>query len=499
MKMKWFLFLVFLALIALSIVATMMIPSPAPKSKTSLSWVTDPNPQRDPQIEAFNRLYPDCHLSIDPDNTGITKVVVQCSAGMGPDLIDGVNETTIQTYVDAGILWDLTDVAQKHGFGLDTLPPSVRPLVQVKALDKNGNFVDRQFAYPSNVYHSYLFYNKNIFDKYHVPYPPEDLTWDEYIKIAQKLTIYHDKGNVLPDIFGAAGVVVNTIIWEMGGDFFNEAGTVATVNTKAFLDAYSFFKDLYYKYHIEPSPTQKTGITSQGGHGAGYINWFGEGKVAMLWGSRWNLINLRRFIMEQKKIRSNWLKDNPNAKPDEGPQILRFGCVLVPRFNDGPRYTQFGARCTAINAQSKNREKALNFLQFLAGPEYSRIINAGADSKPGNQKYISLEQFRNPDYPGEDDAQRISIVSIPFGRDPRRSPFVNNSVVVRIMKQVSDKIVSDPNLSRKDLEALLQDCSDKINLEIARNIKRNNRLQHIYEKLLKQGEPPIKYNLKEIN
>jgi len=499
MKTKWAMLFAVLVLLALSAAAILMIPRDKDQNVTPLSWATDPNPQRDPQIEAFNRLNPDCFLTIDPNTNNITKVLTQCAAQMGPDLIDAIGEMNIQTYVDAGILMDVTEPAIKMGFGPDTLPPSVRPLVMVKVLTKDGKMVDRQFVYPCNVYHTYIFYNKNIFDKLKVPYPSKDMTWDEYIALAKRLTTYSDKQEELPEIFGGAGASLNSIIFGKGGEFFNEAGTVATVDSKQFVDAFVFMHQLFFKQKVEPSPLQRTGVTSQGGHGAGFINWFGEGKVAMVWGDRWYLINFRRFMAEQREIREKWLKKHPNAKPEEGPQVLRFGCVLVPRFQNAPRYTDFGARSTGINDQSRYRDKALKFLQFLAGPEYSATVNTGSDSKPGNMKYVSVDQFISKEFPGEEEAHRVSIESIPYGRIARRSPFINNFVVQRIISQVSSKMVSEPNLTRDEIELWLQEAADKINLTIARNIKRDKRLQRIYEELLREGAPPIKYNLKEID
>ena len=128
---------------------------------------------------------------------------------MGGDIIDAICEDNLQTYHDAGILMDLTDVAKKMGFGPDTLTDSVRSLVMVKEMDKNGKLVDRQYTYPMNIFHLYIIYNKNIFDKYGVPYPPEDLTWEEYMKLAKKLTIYGDDSKV-PEVFGGMGAVITS-------------------------------------------------------------------------------------------------------------------------------------------------------------------------------------------------------------------------------------------------------------------------------------------------
>src|SRR4051812_4399242 len=99
----------FLGLILLSLVAWATAPDPAPVGKAPLVWVSDDNPCRREHIELFNRLNPDLHLILDPDNAGQEKVIVQATGGVGPDLFDcyGINE--LRAYVGAGIAWDVTD------------------------------------------------------------------------------------------------------------------------------------------------------------------------------------------------------------------------------------------------------------------------------------------------------------------------------------------------------------------------------------------------------
>jgi ABC-type glycerol-3-phosphate transport system substrate-binding protein len=65
-----------------------------------------------------------------------------------------------------------------------------------------------------------------------------------------------------------------------------------------------------------------------------------------------------------------------------------MGACLVPRFKEAKRYTTYGSRGAGINKNTKNKEVALTFLKFLS-TAYSKTINDGADSKPGNQKYNS--------------------------------------------------------------------------------------------------------------
>ena len=78
---------------------------------TGEPWVSDANPERYEQVDLFNSLNPDLHLTVDPGSWGVMKNVVQCSAGMGGDMIDAINESNIQTYQRAGILLDITEEA----------------------------------------------------------------------------------------------------------------------------------------------------------------------------------------------------------------------------------------------------------------------------------------------------------------------------------------------------------------------------------------------------
>ncbi len=499
MTIKYFLLTIVVILGILSIIAVKTIPKANLQGKTPLTYATGSNAQRQAEVKAFNRLYPQEQVMIDANNRSVMKVIVQSCANMGPDLIDNIFRWNVETYLDAGILWDITDEAKKMGFGPDTLPKSVLPLIMLKVLDDNGNIVTRQFTYPCNIYHNFIIYNKTIFDKYKVPYPSVDLTWKEYIKLAQQLTIYENKNDKLPIIFGATGLAPKIIIWEMGGSFINQDGTRCTLNSKAVADAMVFYHDIYYKYKIAPTPTQKAGVASQGGQGSSFITWLASGKLAMYPIARYAVGDLRLFAREQQQARDKWLKTHPDAKPDEGPQVYRYGACLVPRFVGGKRYTGFDARSAGINRNSKNRQAALNYLQFLASKPYSDLINMAADCKPGNKKYITLKEMINPDYPGEEQIHEMSLKSVPFGRGIPRSMFVTYATIDRNFKLIEDKIVSTETLSRAEIERTLQRITDNIDLEIARNIKRNPKLLKLYKKMIETGAPPIKLNLKEID
>lgn len=498
MSMRWNIAIIAMVLFIMSIIAMIWQPNLDLQGKQPLVWTTDPNPQRDDQVATFNKMYPEYKLRIDPDNTGSQKVITQCSANMGPDLIDAINNSNYQLYHSAGVLKDITEEAVKMGFGPDTLAPSVRSLVMLKVLDKDGNIKERQFIYPSNVYHVFLILNKNVFKRNGVAIPKGDITWGKLLEVARKLTVFANKGDSIPKSFGLSGIDLTSLIWEKGGAIINQDGTRSLLDSEAVLDAAVFLHDLYYKYKVMPSPTQKARMAAQGGWGSGNFNYLADGRIAMLATARYSLIQFRRLIRSQKIARAKFLKAHPDRKA-EAPEVAELGACLFPRFKGKKRYTRFGARCTGVNLAAKNPQGALDFMQYLASRQYADLINQGADSKPGPAKYCTLAMMKNLEYQGEEDIDEMTIASVPFGRIIPRSPFISMFKVIRILRKVSSKITAKEALSRAEIAIALKRATMQTDEVIARNIKRTPQLYKFYMKLLEQGAKPIKLNLDEVS
>jgi multiple sugar transport system substrate-binding protein len=80
------------------------------------------------------------------------------------------------------LLADLNELINKNSFDLSKLDPNV--LDSIKMWGGNGEL----YALPLWSTYSALYYNKDIFDKFGVPYPKDGMTWDEAIELATKLT-----------------------------------------------------------------------------------------------------------------------------------------------------------------------------------------------------------------------------------------------------------------------------------------------------------------------
>ena len=158
----------FLVLLCLSVVAWLWQPR-HDDTRIELIWCSDDNPVRRGQIELFNRLYPKYRLRLDPQNTGMEKVIVQSLAGVGPDLFDCYNGYQLSAFVRSGIALDCTEELARRGIDVNEVWPSLHNLFVLEG---------RVYGHLDNASARAVWFNKRIFDEEGVPYPTPDWTWD---------------------------------------------------------------------------------------------------------------------------------------------------------------------------------------------------------------------------------------------------------------------------------------------------------------------------------
>ncbi|OPX44979.1 multiple sugar-binding protein precursor [Ruminiclostridium hungatei] len=104
------------------------------------------------------------------------------ASGNVPDLIYG-NITSYYAYEKLGLIYDLADFIKKYNFDINRIKPGI--LESIKNQSETGNI----YTLPFNANIPILYYNKDIFDKFGVPYPSdEQITWEEAIELGKKLT-----------------------------------------------------------------------------------------------------------------------------------------------------------------------------------------------------------------------------------------------------------------------------------------------------------------------
>ena len=435
-----------LATLLMWIAALATIPIPREDRETIISWSTDPNPARKTQIAKFEDKYPTVGVTVEPET--FEKTIVQCSTGVGPDLIEMYTNIDMASYAEAGILLDLTPYAEEYGFPLSKTWPK---------LHNNLQYNGRMYRFPANAASNVLFYNKAIFREAGLPEPRNGMGWNEFIDLVQPLTKQKENGAYERFALAILRGFVPEIPLQHGGKFFSDDLTSSALDSPGFIEGMNLYRDLMREYNIIPTPATADALAGGGGWGTGEIDWFRSGRAATLWGSRWMMVLFR----EEPELHKN------------------IGVVTLPRPPGAVSTSYSYARGPGINANTENLEEALNFLAYLASEEYNEIIALGSDALPPNRVYGSdPDNLLNPEYPNEG-YQEVFIQSMREAEPKQLSPFIDAKVSERIWTEALDYIDND----LKSPEAALTDAANRINGIIRNNLRNRESLRERYAEI----------------
>jgi len=452
--MKWLFVGAFAVLVLLSCVAWSLRPAPAVAGKIPLQWVSDDNPARREQIALFNRLNPQYELRLDPNNIGMEKVIVQSIAGVGPDLFDCYDGFQLSAYARSGIAWDITDRLKEYiDFEKDVWSADFPNFI----LDGHA------YGFPTNACTNAIWFNKDVLEANGIPFPSGPWTWDEFLQVAQKLTVREGRRvkrfGLLCDWWNWRQFVI-----QWGGDVYSSDGMRCVIDSPQAVAGIQFLHDLMYKYKVMPTPAEEAAMATAGGWGSGTITFFADAKGAMALGGRWWLCTLRT-VQQNKK---------------EKGERFRLGAVECPH---GPfRVFRGYGRATLVNKNSPRREQALEFIKYEAGRPYNDMVNHQADALGPVKSYCYTPGYlHDPDYP-EEDFNAVWRDIMQYSVPDYNSPFVNGQAASRILDRQLDLIKSD----EKPVAEALRIAAQEVNEEIQKTLQRDPELRARYDELMRK-------------
>lgn len=215
-------------------------------------------------------------------------------------------------------------IIQDSDFSLEDFYPSA-----VSALQLDG----QQWGIPYMGDVMVMYYNKDLFDGYGVPYPDPEWTWDAFLQRAQALSnpdagqfgfAYHQMGQ-----FSLLEPML--LIYQYGGGLFDDLlePTAMTLDDPRNVAPMEWYADLIHRYHVAPRPDERQVPFPDGGiRGGKYAMWFG------------------------------WLSDYPDWKD------LHVGVAPVPR---GPAFLTFGSVVgLGISARTLVPDESWNWLSYVS-------------------------------------------------------------------------------------------------------------------------------------
>ncbi|CAN5692054.1 hypothetical protein BH11ARM2_BH11ARM2_18740 [soil metagenome] len=284
--MKWIFILATAFMLAVS--AAMLATSPERTSdpRTPLVYVADENPLRRRQIALFERLNPSRRVEIDPANGETQKVVVQSLAGVGPDLFNNASASELESYVNSGIAWEVTDALAKRGIDVreQTFPGAQGSCV----------LKGRTYGVPMQMNVEAIYFNKAVFDEAKEPYPTHEMSWDDLIVLAKRLTVRDARGRVVRYGFDIEPREWLTISAGFGGTLYKDGGRRSAVDSPGVQRAARLLHDLIHVHRVCPSPNESSSLANVGGFG-GSGGLLASGKFAMQYAGRYNLLNWRKI------------------------------------------------------------------------------------------------------------------------------------------------------------------------------------------------------------
>lgn len=489
-----------------------------------LVWSTDDNPARRTQAALFRAWHLKTYgepidIVTDPANRDITKVVIQCVAGKGPDLIESYGPSQLQQMVDAAVALDVTAAAQAEGFGIERAFEAAWPSMAVEQEDGGWH----QYAFPCNVGYTVLFYHRDLFEQAGVEAPSGPWSIDEATRRAKAL-IEDARSRGIERRVG----IMNLGAWDMalaaGGRFLNEGGTASIYNSPQTIAGLTAFQNMMYVDRVSPTPAEAASMATAGGANmnttaetASASSLFADKVAAMYVGGRWEYAQMASRNFEQvirpaavRELASGGLGDeaaglvreaiatlqrdilNPltdaqyealagTLNDADRSRLLQVGVAHVPSVTGVPFYMA-GARVAVVNRSSERREEAVRFLRFLASDVYNEQINGAFDSICGVPEFCLDENgISGPPraLPGLEQMDSPVFVEamLDYAEPEQLSDFIGPGRLGALAGPVIEK------LEKRDIgpAEAARVIENRINMQIAANLRRDATLRERWE------------------
>jgi multiple sugar transport system substrate-binding protein len=245
--------------------------------------------------------------------------------GTTPDIIITASPF-LQDLKPFGFLHNIEALLQQSGFDTSRLDPMALESVAIEGGDKYLTAVPfiRQF--------NALYFNKDIFDKFHVPYPQDGMTWQDAAQLAAKVTRLEGgvqyRGLEADKIVRPASALRPVYV-----DPRTKQSIVVNDTWKLVFETIKPIYDI-------PGNKEITELTDA------FQQFFGEGRLAMLGGLNW------LHSIEQMDVKFKW------------------DLASYPVFKQAPGAgMQLDAHVMVITETSKNKDKAAKIVQTVLSDE----------------------------------------------------------------------------------------------------------------------------------
>ena len=275
------------------------------------------------------------------------KASVMLAGGDTSDVYDIKELSNLQEWIEQGFVEDLTPYIEASGFDTG----------KYVGVEKSYQSLDGvQYGLPYRSDFWVLFYNKTLFDAAGVPYPKDDMTWEEYKELALQMT----SGEGVDQIYGAhyhSTWLSAVACWAVcGTDYTLADGT---------------YDNLAYFYQLAQDLEDAGAVMAYSEYKAAGLHYrgvFETGSIAMLPMGYWFVATLINDMAAGDSAEFEW------------------GITNVPHMEGIPAGSSFGGPTgTCINKKSDQKDLAWEFISWRCGEE-GALATAATGTRPA---YVS--------------------------------------------------------------------------------------------------------------
>lgn len=283
------------------------------------------------------------------------KIPVELAAGLGEDILH-IHQA--KGYLWRGGLVDLQPYLQRS---------AINPKEYVPGVFESSTFAGQMPWVAKGLQPQMIFYNTEKLAKAGLTSPSllhqkGAWNWDAFLNYAKKLTLDVD-GNGVVEQWGATGFLnrLDYITRQNGGALVSADGSTYTGDQPAFTQAAQWLSDLYFVYHVVPNATD--GISPA-------LNRFCNRSAAMGHYSPNGRANVRLCLQPGEWDVAPFFEKNP-----------------------GQPYTNLAGNGLGINVNSKHKDEAWKFIEFVISQKGQMIRAQMRGDLPIHYKAIASPTY----------------------------------------------------------------------------------------------------------
>lgn len=314
----------------------------------------------------------------DPDQYS-TKLQAAVSGGKVPDVFY-IEQASLQSYVHSGVLMDITDLVEESGVDLDNIwEYGVNSYRFDGTLQ--GTPEGRLYGLPKDVGPFAFGYNKTMLEEAGIPLPDPatGFTWDEFVDVAEQLTVDKDGDGALDQWGTGLNVMWNlqALVWSNGGDWTNADRTEVTVDTPEFAEALQWFADLTNVHGVTPSASDAATLDT-------YQRWM-SGEIGFFPVGPWDVSVYNQLDFE-------------------------YDLIPWPVGSTGEQATWVGSLGIGVSATSGNPTAAVELVTYLSTDREAQETLVSAGIQVPNLIDMAEEWAAEPDANPANRAEFLNIV-----------------------------------------------------------------------------------------